>query len=200
VLLGLFARRDIRRSGETKSGRGIALAGIIVGLIGLLVVGVFVVTSLGSDVKPLGQTLPPKTVPFGTTINVSNSGLNPGLKTMTVYSLSRPQRVVGASYVATARLRLCADASGSQSGFDFLLLSVYFADGNFGLPSVSTMVRGAGTNLTSVNNLAPNQCLSGYVPFDVSKGAIPVGVSYSPGVIRSVNWAGVRHAAGARSR
>jgi hypothetical protein len=193
VILGFLARRDIRRSNGAKGGSGFALAGIIIGFAGLLGLGLWVVLTavLGTPARTLGQDLPPKTVPFGTTVNVSNSGLNPGLKDITVFSLSPVHRIANASsdeHVVTARLRLCADSHGSQAGFDFLLLSVYFADGDFGLPSVSTIVHGEGTNLTGVNNLAPKQCVSGYVPFDLVKGSAPIGVSYSPGVIRTVNW------------
>jgi hypothetical protein len=194
VILGFIARNEIKRSNGSKSGEGMALAGIIIGFLGLAGIALLIVlvVALGTAANTIVQDLQPKTVAFGTTINVSNSTLNPGIASITVYSLAQPRRVrdslSGTDYVATARMQVCADSSGSQQGFDAVDMNVYFVDGQIGTPNSTAIVRGAGRNLTELNSLAASQCVSGYVPFDVAKGTTPLGVSYTTDFFRTINW------------
>jgi uncharacterized membrane protein len=53
VIFGFVARSQIRRSGGTQSGAGMALAGIIVGFaVIVIVVVIFIVAAAGSQVTP----------------------------------------------------------------------------------------------------------------------------------------------------
>jgi hypothetical protein len=196
VVFGFVARSEIKKSNGAKTGDGMAIAGIIVGFVGLLgIAGIIVgLAALGTAANKIVQDLSPKTVAFGTTVDVSGSSFtNPGIKTITVYSLSAPHHVRdslsgGTDYVSTARMSVCADSSGSQQGFDAYDMSVYFGDGQTSNPNSTAIVHGAGRNLANVNSLATNQCVSGYVAFDVAKGTRPIGVTYSPVFFRTINW------------
>lgn len=195
VILGFSARSEIKRSSGAKTGEGVALAGIILGFIGMCGVGVFfvLVVAFGAAVHHLAADLQPETVSYGTTVNVSDGGLNPGIQSVTVYSLNSPvtaqgQTTPAGDVLAVAQMQVCADSSGSQDGFDTDFMNVYFADSQTGSVDFSATVQGVGTNLTNLNSLGPNQCVSGYLPFDVAEGTHPIGVQYVSYIFRTVNW------------
>jgi hypothetical protein len=195
IVFGFMARSEIRRSNGAKSGGAMAVAGIVIGFVGVaglapVIVGIGV---LGTAATNLALNLRPTVVTYGTTVNVASS-LNPGLKTMTVYPLGFPTSSTGApsgDSIAVSRMRICADGSGSQSGFNGVLMNAYFADeSTAGLDPVAT-VQGMGQNLAAVTGGIPaNGCLSGYVAFDVRTGTHPIGVEYDSNVFRTIQWTG----------
>jgi hypothetical protein len=186
VIFGFAARSDIKRSNGTKSGDGMAIAGITIGFVGLCGIAFLIVAvlALGTATRTLVSELEPRTVPYGTTVNISGT-TNLGLRSLTVFSLTTPAqaRVSGAPSgvtVIAARMRVCADSSGSQGGFDATTMSVYFPDRQTGTLDPVARVHGMGRNLSSVASLAASQCIFGYLPFDVAPGTRPAGVEYSP--------------------
>ena len=92
-----------------------------------------------------------------------------------------------------ARMRVCANSSGSQGGFDASTMNVYFADEQTGQLDVVASVRGMGRNLNRVSSLGADQCVYGYLPFDVAPGTRPIGVEYAPFApvpFNTVRWEG----------
>jgi hypothetical protein len=194
VIFGFTARSEIKKSNGAKSGDGLAIAAIIIGFVGICGIALLIVAvaALGTAANTIAQALRPQTVAYGTTVNISGGVGSAGLKTMTVYSLTTPapSTVSGASggnSVVVTHLQVCADSSGSQSGFDSFLMSVYFSDGQkTGISSAT--VSGAGRNLSFIDSLAADQCISGYLPFEVANGTHPVGVEYAGDFFRTIHW------------
>jgi hypothetical protein len=195
IIFGFVARANVRRSYGAETGGGLAIAGIVIGFVGIagLTLLILLAVAVGNAANTLVQDLQPRTVAFGTSVNLSN-GDAPGLQSMTVSSLSFPPASTvsgnsGSSAVVVARMTVCAGSSGSQDGFDALLTGVYFSDGESGNPDFSVNVSGLGPNLTASSGFAAGQCISGYVPYDVVKGTHPIGVEYTPGIfIGTVHW------------
>jgi hypothetical protein len=195
IIFGFASRANIRKSQGLKSGEGLAAAGITIGFVGLAGLALLIVlaVAVGKAANTISHELQPRTVAFGTTVNVSNGDV-PGLRSITVYSLKIPSPsqvsgVVGSDSIVVARMTVCAGAEGSQDGFDALLSGAYFPDGQSGGPDLFATVQGFGTNLTSASGIGSNQCVVGYVPYDVAKGTRPIGVEYTPGIfIGTVHW------------
>jgi hypothetical protein len=197
IIFGFLAKKDIKQSSGAKSGGGVAIAGIVIGFVGVggLALLILLAAVVGNAANTLEHDLRPRTVPFGTTVNISG-GDTPGLRTIKVYALTFPStsEVSGApsgQSIVAARIRVCAGSSGSQDGFNALLSGAFFRDGQSGDPDFFATVRGLGRNLTATIGFASNQCISGYVPYDVAKGTYPIGVEYTPGIfIGTVHWTG----------
>jgi hypothetical protein len=199
VIFGFASHSQIKKSNGTKTGDGIATAGIAIGFVGLGGLALLIVLAAAANnaVNTLSNDLTPRTVTYRTPVNVSGGAVQ-GLTSVTVYSLTTPPKrtVSGASIgssVVVARMRFCADSSGVQSGLNIAvpLVSVYFPDrqtvsADFG----SISVKGAGNNLNNVNTLAAHQCVSGYLPFAVAGGTHPSGVEYAADVLKTIRWTG----------
>ena len=186
VVFGFVARSEIKRSAGAKSGDGIAIAGIAIGFVGLggIALSIALLVALGTATRSLVANLAPRTVAYGTSVDISGS-TNLGLQNLTVYSLTAPatSRVSGAPsgiVLMAARMRVCATSSGSQGGFDASTMNVYFSDEQTGRLDLVATVQGMGRNLNRVSSLAAGRCVSGYLPFDVAPGTRPIGVEYVP--------------------
>ena len=125
VIFGFSARRSVRRSQGQLSGGGIALAGLIIGILGLIgtaliAVGIAVAVNKYST----------ETNPLGTTVQFTNNV--DGLQSMTVYSIKYP---VGAgsdpgTELAVVDMKVCGGPSGSQNGPGDFGLSLQFSGQN----------------------------------------------------------------------
>jgi len=172
IIFGAVARRQIRSSRNLQSGAGLALAGIIIGVVG--------VVGLGGSIA-LGVTyLSPSTtrLQYGQTASfplLSTANTN-GVASMTVQSPIGPtsSSTHPGTAVVGATVGMCATSRGMQHTpltFEFTLLL-----------QAGQTVSGAidyTTPLSSaVTELGPSKCGLGFVDFTVPTTARPESVEY----------------------
>jgi hypothetical protein len=190
IIFGFSARGDIRRSGGRTSGDGLAIAGIIIGLVGLVSAGIFWVSffTVANNFKNIinGGSFPITTIPT-TVLKMGQpsppySGLEGGR--ITVYSIqigvssqdpSMPLPPAGQNF-AVIRVRECAGPRGIKSpagglstiGFRLVLPN----DGNSALINYPDFVQKPVFDESNIQVLKPNACAVGYVGFALTSDAV----------------------------
>jgi|SRR5271166_3378633 len=190
VIFGIVAHSDINRSKGAKSGGGLATAGIVIGIVGMLGAGTLFVSIAALD-HAVHVALTPTVVPLGTTVDVSAADAS-GINTVTVMSVKypvvdtsgQPDPTPGKEYAAVA-MKVCAGSSGAPNGVDMFLFSLLTPDGAEGGPFPAET---AQPSLNSTQGIGPNQCVSGFQTFEIDQGAMPNRVRYWPDPIRNYQW------------
>jgi uncharacterized protein DUF4190 len=199
VFFGIVARRQIRESGGTQGGDGLAVAGIVLGALGIVgavlfvAVGAILTTKVTSAInatngQSTGQTA---VLNYGHAATIPVDPANPsGIATITVESLSVPvsggafgQALPGSEFAA-ALVQVCAGAGGVQGGLDTVGWDLFFPDG-----TTAVAVNNAQTPaLDQINALGAGECGSGYITFSIPAGSTPDGVEYSDGPDGTFKW------------
>jgi Domain of unknown function (DUF4190)/Domain of unknown function (DUF4328)/Protein of unknown function (DUF2510) len=193
IVFAVVALRRIKKSNESERGRGLAFAGLIVGICGLIgAVGFFLIVSnvshISSEPQPPPQTLPtfgvpaptsqPLTTlpvpantqstvnPLGVTLNVANpSGV--GFSKVLVLDVAYPETIGYLSF-AVASVGVCAGHGGSQSG-----------------PSSYSFVLGVSggqkvhTSTDAIPSLGSGACTDAELEFEIPPGSTPRYVAYN---------------------
>ncbi len=187
VILAIVALRRIRAAGGRIGGRGLSIAGLIIGIVGIL--GAILVWSL---VAFVGSTSQNSTVPVGQTINVSKS-FSLGISTMTVNSVSTfdgrlskassAQLPLGDKFVV-ANVQVCAGPSGSKTGVFNSLFWLTLSDGQHatGLTSIDRSPNLDGRSISA------NSCRQGYVTFEVISSVHVNSISYHGFPLSTFTW------------
>jgi len=181
VVFGVVARRQIRASHGTQGGNGLALAGLIVGSVGIaglvLLIGAFAISAF--------QVIIPRT----TTLHYGQKAELPsdafvraqGLASITVENLEFPVTSPTTSVpagpgdeLAIAPVRLCAPSQGFQQSIITLPFVLVFASGGTAMPYLPAKT----PSVNDITGLRGNQCAVGYLTFDVPSGQVPNGVHY----------------------
>jgi hypothetical protein len=181
VIFGVSARRAIKRSAGTQSGEGLAVAGLVIGIVGITaIVGLGVIGVLvgSSGNQSLGHT-----------VNVigSDSG---GIASVTVYSFSDQVATTmlvppgpGEQY-AIADIGICASGSGTESSPDPTEFGIIYG-GGAAVGSLSDAKRPSLDAFPSLNGL---QCVRGYVTFDLPTDVSPERIVFSPDGVHAWYW------------
>ena len=172
VILGLVARNNIKRSGGLQTGKGLATAGTIIGIIGLLGSTMIVVSLRILSTHLVPSADPAQVLALGTAANVSEGRTTD--RSVTVYSVVYPLDLGGrldprrGKEYAAARVRYCAGPSGSQGGPDWLAFGLLFPGG----PSVfpGQLAGSKKPDLTQVHQVGADQCVTGYITFERNRG------------------------------
>jgi hypothetical protein len=198
VIFAIVARKNIKDSRGRQTGEGLAIAGLVIGIIGLLGAVLFFVSvaAVNHGVNHLKQQIQssesPTNVSMGTKVTVGDPG-NTGITAVTVQSLTFPVVASnpevptadpGKEY-SVAKIEVCAGRSGSQSGPDDLDFTLGFADGETAETSFFPIET---PDIGKVNALGPNACATGYVSFEIASGTAPSYVAYQPGLIHQYRW------------
>ena len=194
VVFGARARRDIQRSQGRLGGEGMATAGFVIGIVGIVgaVVLWTVVALVGSTLSnDVHRAFTPRTIEMGQTAVVDGSPFVSGVRTVTVYSLTYPvasqdpfqSAAPAGEEFAVADVQVCAGNGGSE-GVDLLDFSVVQSGGAQD-DAISGAVR--QPSLTDVHAVAANQCVRGFVPFQLATVSQPVAVQF--GEINAFRWA-----------
>lgn len=198
VIFGVSGERTIRKSQGRQTGRGLAIAGLVIGIVGILgavgFYGLVIAVDHTANVitGAVHEATTPHVVPFDRSIRVPSADL-PGVASVTVYSLSYPVRdssgqrdqTPGKEYAAVD-VRECAGPSGSQNGPDLLSFELLFPDGDsVGVLGIGTS---KGPNLDRVDGFGDNQCVRGYVTFEIAKGTFPNAVQYLADPFHIYQW------------
>ncbi len=199
VVFAFVSRRQITQSRGTQGGDGLAIAGLVIGLVGLIstvLIGIalaFTVTSLNglhlnlnarTDIVQYGQTV---------TVPADEFLAPPGLATITVVSLTVPatSRVQGVepqsgTEFAVAQVRVCAGSGGMQQATPELA-----TDFDLAFPGGQTVFATADAakpGLDEINALGAGKCASGFITFQIAAGSTPKGVQYSAGFPILYQW------------
>lgn len=170
-----------------------AMAGLIIGSLGVLgsvLTYLGIVLAFGHTATVLSQVIkgqnapikPIQVVPVGQSINVSASS-NAGISTVTVYSVSypmngskgQPDPVTGQEH-AVADIGECAGPGGSQDGPNWTF-NLLFPNGEFLLVNPTDSTKQPA--LESFHGIGPNQCVRGYLTFEIAVGTTPTKIQFS---------------------
>ena len=178
VIFAIMALRRVTASNGMLRGRGLAIAGLIVGIVGIL--GAALTWSL---VAWIGTNARDVTVPVGSTVNVSDS-FSLGVSTMQVRSVHRIDQVSGSttgSYVV-ANVEVCAGNSGSRTGVFDQAFILNTGGGN--------SVSGSGQQSPDIGNgsIPRNSCRTGNVTFNVGSGTNPTSIAYHGFLPSTYTW------------
>jgi hypothetical protein len=188
VIFAIVARRNIRESRGSQTGDGLAIAGLVIGILGLLGAVLFIVT-IAAVSHDANQSATPTIVSMGTRVAGGDSDI--GITTVAVESLAYP--VVpnptdispdsGKEY-AVAKVEVCAGSSGAQSGPTDFEFTLGFADQETADSSLPIKA----PDLGQIGGLGANACATGYVSFEIATGTTPSFVAYQPGLIHQYRW------------
>jgi hypothetical protein len=185
VVFGSKAKQDIRRSSGDLSGDGMATAGIVLGILGIMgaaTVWIGLLAGVHAFQKSVRQLTTPQSLAMGQTGRLSGIDAISGISTVTVYSYTQPVNSQDPSYTpapgkqfVTAYVQVCAGSTGSPNGPNLHDFSVVFAGGHQVTASPGDVRK---PSLGDVHNLAAHQCALGYVPFEMARGTTASSVQY----------------------
>jgi hypothetical protein len=202
IVVAIQARRSIRASDGAETGEGLATAGMIIGILG--VVGAVITTALVVALTITATNVAENAiqrfghrqvdVSAGRTVNLTGSdfSIDRGIRTVTVSAVLDPVSPPSGSSLAqagrefaVADIQICAGSGGSQEGVTSSLFFLEFAGGD----RVTTSGTAAKEpDLSTVQGMAPRQCLRGYLTFEIATGTRPTAVIYEPDPLRSYRW------------
>jgi hypothetical protein len=189
IVFGVVARRQIKRSEGQQTGAGLALAGVVIGIAGIVgAVGFYALTFFIHDV--VVDLTTPHVAALGHSLSVSTG--DDGIASMTVYSVTypvddvsgHPDPVVGKEYAA-ADVGVCASPSGSE-GPDLLGLTLLFRDGQ--TVGVDPLVATAQPHGHSLSPIAADRCVRGSLTFEIPVGTAPTRIQYMPDPFDNDEW------------
>jgi hypothetical protein len=180
VIFAIVALRQVAASNGRLRGKGLSIAGLIVGIVGILGAALTwtVVALIGTNAHHV-------TVSVGRTVNVSDS-FSLGISTMQIRSVHRVDQSSGpsAGNFVVANVRICAGNSGSSTGVFDQLFFLNTGNGN----SIS------GSNSTQQSpdiggqSVPSNSCISGNVTFKVGSGTNPTSIDYHGFLPSTYTW------------
>jgi hypothetical protein len=189
VIFAIIALSQIKQSQGRKSGSGLAIAGLIVGGIGILgSIGFYIaVVAVGNSVVNAFST---------TTLQLGQAGTysaseNEGVVAITVESVTYPvkshnqfiQPSAGEEF-AVARVKGCAGPGGASTGGGLIGFQLHLSNGT----TVDQSEDAESPAIDSVNAIGANQCVTGYVTFEIGKGSKPSGVGYIGAIFHPYEW------------
>jgi hypothetical protein len=181
VIFGAIALSKINRSGGWVRGRGLAGAGLTIGVVGLLgtvalVAGLIAVaTRLSGSTLRLNETA------------ILRSPAADGIQQATVESFSESSPVTtpvsggpasppSGKTFATVTVRVCTGASASQTGPDLTWFELAFSQGGTAGPSFAR----AAHPLATVDSLPARTCVTGSITYEIVSGTRPATVEWDP--------------------
>lgn len=189
IVFGILARRRIKRSEGQETGAGLALAGAVIGIAGIVgAVGFFALTFALHDV--VADLTRPHVAALGRSLSVSTD--DDGIASITVYSVTypvddvsgHPDPVAEKEYAA-ADVRVCASSSGSE-GPDLLGFTLLFRGGQ--TVGVDPLVATAQPHARSLSPIAADKCVRGSLTFQIPAGTAPTRIEYVPDPFDNDEW------------
>jgi Domain of unknown function (DUF4190) len=204
VIFGLSARGDIRRSNGRVSGDGLAIAGLIIGIVGL-VGSIFFYISLFSVTNELRHDVTSGSFPFGTVpvTTIPTTDLRMGQSSppfyalaggrITVYSLrvgvtgEDPNMSVPAGEsLAVANVKECAGAHSVNFALATRNLSLVGPDTYGQEVHYPDYVQRPVFDWSNIGEIGPNRCVQGLIGFTVNNTSVSSVVF--PAGSRDYSW------------
>ncbi len=206
VVLGVLAVSRISASSGRLRGRGLATAGLTLGILGLLGTALAVVLlSVHNATTQLNSATDPVSLTLGQSAELPADGgpslgaPGGGAASVTVESFADPTPATASGLLgvvspdpgkvfAVADVEACAGPDGVASGpgVQVLQFQLAFADGTTGGVS---LVDAQDPPLSHVASVPPGGCVRGTLTFEVAPGARPVGVRYTQFLGHPFTWA-----------
>lgn len=195
VVFAVGALRRIGRSGGTMGGNGLAVAGLTLGIVGLLGAVLFwiFVVAIGQGVQQAAREFDHRTVTVdkGQPVNLPEDE-GSSIRTVTLLSLMYPvpppsefERPAPGKELAVAEIQVCAGPSGSQTGPVTLLFELVFPNGQ---EVGESFFEAKGPSLSRIDALGANQCGQGFITYEIASGTEPQLLRYSHGPFRTYEW------------
>jgi Domain of unknown function (DUF4190) len=183
VIFGIIAIVTISRSQGTRRGRGWAIAGLVIGALGLILT---VALSLAIKSAVLATTYS-----YGQTVS-TDDGIT-GFTSVTVYSLTtgfHGQQTSGLlpGTFAAANVQVCVGSAGMPSVDEHLVFFLLKTSGGGLVPAEPEVISQSPNLWHSGVNWPANQCQRGYVSFLVPSGETPQGVRYNGDILHPIEW------------
>ena len=180
VIFAIIALRQIAASHGRLRGKGLSIAGLIIGIIGIIGAGI-----TWSVVAWVGANAHHVTVPEGQTVKVSDS-FSLGVSTMQISDVRPVEQTSGpnSGHYVVANVRICAGNSGSKTGVLDGLFFLNTAGGN----SISGSTTTQQTPDIGSVSVPANSCRSGHVTFKVSSGVNPTSIDYHGFLPSTYTW------------
>jgi hypothetical protein len=185
LVFGARAKQDIRRSWGHLGGDGMATAGIVLGILGVMgaaTVWIGLIAGVHEFQRSVNRLTTPKTLAMGQAGRLSGIDSITGISSVTVYSYDQPvasQDVTlkpdAGKEFGAAHVQVCAGSFGSQDGPDLHDFSLVFAGGSQLTPTPGPVLM---PSLGDLHTIGVNQCVAGYVPFEVAQRMRPASVQY----------------------
>lgn len=183
VIFALRARGDVRRSRGFVTGDGLATAGLVIGIIGIVGAVAFwsIAISAGNAIR---RAITPTNVALGQTVHLrSDVPFGDGISQVTVYSVQYPvtsedpvfSSPPGGEEYAAADVRVCAGAHGSTSGPDEFDFELIFPGGQDIAPSPVDIRKPA---IADAGSLGASQCVRAFVAYAIPVGSHPTSIQY----------------------
>jgi hypothetical protein len=194
VIFGSIAIRQLRGPRRYEEGEGMALAGLIVGVLGILgaVLTGILISKLSSSIQ---DTFAPRTDVFqmGETASLPWMDSIAGYQHVTVYSFEFPvisnnvPKLKGDKVYAVADIQVCAGATGAAlAPSDFVTMLDVPMPGLIP-PSASIRIAARQPALAALDAAGPNSCIRGFVTFVMPRSAQPQAVEYQS-LFHSYRW------------
>jgi Domain of unknown function (DUF4190) len=172
IILALVARSKIKASHGAQSGAGMATAGLVIGICGLIgSVGLFAILHVAVGSHRLNSVTPgivkQATVnDLGTTVTLGDDRSGAGVAKVLVQDVAYPVSI-GVATGAIASVRVCAGVGGSRSGASSYAFRLGFGRG-----------KEAHTGPDSIPNLSPNACTDAELYFVIPPDSKPTYAAY----------------------
>lgn len=182
IIFGIIALVTISRSQGAKRGRGWAVAGLVIGVLGLaLVVAASLLVKSVVDVT---------TYSYGQTVQTDN-GIT-GFTDVTVYSVTTGLHGTDTSGLTAsfdaADVQVCVGPAGMPDVREHLLLFTLKTSGGGHYPTEPGVTTQSPSIWPSSNTWPANQCQRGYISFVVPSGAAVQAVEYNGNIFHRIQW------------
>ncbi len=189
VVFGIIALSQIKGSVGRKKGEGVAIAGLVIGGLGVLsTIGIVVAAVAFAPVVERAFTA--TNLQVGQTGTYS-SGLNNDVVRLTVESVVSPYTSTvpfvsppAGDELAVATVRECAGPDGDSSGLSGFGWSLGFPGG----ASVGPSADAKNPGIDSYADLAPDECVVGSITFQVAVGTSPSYLQYDGAILDPYRW------------
>ena len=186
LIFGIIALNKISKAQGRLGGKGISIAGTVIGALGVLATAALIAVSV-AVVQNVDRHL---TVPLGSVVRL-DSNLNGGLSSIVATSVQVvppapfvPSPGPGQQYVAVY-VRACG---ASTSGSSILLrssLSLHSSDGSATQPA---LVDARTPAISGSATVPSNGCIQGWVTFSTPAGTTPTSIVFSWFFLAHVTW------------
>lgn len=202
IIFGASARKQMARMSRAQRGEGLALAGFVIGFVGLgVALFAWLLAAVIIGIGDLGTGFPAapvKVLHYGhpAELPYQSDLITFGISRITVLSVDYPvisqipsaQPAPGTEF-AVVNVQICAGPKGTQglneSMESNLSSELYLVSGGSDTLSSPDAQK---PGLDDIRNLSPGQCADGLVTFGINNGSPPTAVEYQMFVGTTYKW------------
>jgi hypothetical protein len=190
VIFGIVSLNQISKARGALGGKGLSIAALVIGGIGTLLTVLFYAIAIFA-VSVVGHLAQSATVAVGTTINVKNNSINYGISSIAVDQVTtsstgeNSESPDSGKQFVFAHVKICATSQGTSSYFGASLFTVNTSDNS---SDVASMTSARSPSLSEINSIAGNQCVSGWLTFQILSSSTPKSINYYALPFTNFTW------------